>query len=172
MITKRCINIIRSGTPVSFHLQTNKITTPSICVRIDNATRYCPLHALGSGILNVRYNNSIYSAVDIIPIAHIAYNVVDSPDSYNPRYLFKIFSIKMLSSCTINNAIDVQLKIVTTWTTVLSLASAGTSASMIANTRYASYTCRLKIGNWTSSEFSVLGNSTRDVSIPEAQWGV
>ena len=169
MITKRKLNCRVKNTTYSFHLHTTAPTTHCICVRIDNAKRYCPLQS-GTKYLNVRISNAVYHAVDSTPVAQVVYNVVDSPSGYQARYLYKSFRIN--NTITINNVINVQLKIGTTWTTILSLPKQGTSSSLTSNTRKASYKCRLQVGGWTSSEFNVLGNSSKSISIPEAYWGV
>lgn len=172
MITKHLIHCISGGTEYTYHLHTNKITTPSLCVYYGQ-NLYCPTIAVGTGKLNFYYNGSNHQVLDKTPLAVITYNVVDDPQSSLSRYLYKTFNISMSYSVTINNAIEVQIQSgVSSWTTRITLSAGGTDASMTANTRLPYTNCRLKIGSWTSSTFSVLGNSNKQISIPEAQWGV
>ena len=187
MIMKECLHVIQSdGSEYKCHLQTTKLTTPSIGVR-PHATgndAYVPLESMGSGginlgSINVRYGGNNYLPKDWTPKLRFTYRVNWDPQPYSNPYYFSFLKIAMLNSVTINNPVYLYLEIGSqsqSWVNVLSLTAQGVSAETSNNYRFSGsgYKGYIKIGNWTSSKFWINNRGTYDVDIdiPEAQWGV
>lgn len=181
MITKRCLCARIGGADRKFHLQTNGLTTHNIGVRIDNADRWCPLASgVASNCINVRVGGADYHTVNYTPTLRFSYYATQSSQPYaNPYEIYKL-KIQMLNSVTINNPIELFLKIgesygVESWTNVLTLPKNTVQASQSSHYRYLSGTSMgyIKVGNWQSSAFSVsTGSHTVDIAVPEAYWGV
>lgn len=190
MIMKKCLHVIdKNGNEVKYHLQTQKLTTPSIGIR-HHAMRndaYVPLENLGgggvAGDINVRYNNSNYRPKDWTPKLRFTYTASWDSQPYANPYYFSYLKIAMLNSVTINNPIYLYLEVGAqsqSWVNVLTLTAGGVSAeqsySYSNGYRFSGSGNKgyIRIGNWTSSTFWIDNRGTHnvDVTIPEAQWGV
>lgn len=180
MITKRCLRVYKGGDKV-FHLQTNKLTTYNIGVRIDSADRYCPLASgSASNCINVRIGGADYHTVDYTPKLRFTYYSYSNSSPYVNPYKIQPQKIQLLNNVTINNPIYLFLKIgesygSETWTNVLTLPANTVQATSGSEYRYYSQSGLgyIKVGNWQSSTFSVSnGSHTVDIAIPEAYWGV
>lgn len=184
MITKRCLCARIGGADRKFHLQTNKLTTHNMGVRIDSADRWCPLvSGTASNCINVRVGGVDYHTVDYTPKLRFTYRVDWDSQPYANPYYFSYLKIAMLNNVTINNPVYLYLEVGAqsqSWVNVLTLTAGGVSAEQSYD-RYngyrfggSGYKGYIKIGNWTSSTFWINNSGTHnvDVTIPEAQWGV
>lgn len=184
MITKRRLHAIIGGTERTFHLQTNKLTTHNIGVRIDGADRWCPLASgTASNCINVRIGGADYHTVDYTPTLRFTYTANSDSQPYTNPYYFSYLKIAMLNSVTINNPVYLYLEVGAqsqSWVNVLTLTAQGVSAEQSYDKYYgyrfsgSGYKGYIKIGNWTSSTFWIDTSGTHnvDIAIPEAQWGV
>ena len=191
MIMKKCLHVInKDGSEAKYHLQTTKLTTPSIGIR-HHAMRndaYVPLESMGSGGLNVgsvnvRYGGNNYLPKDWTPKLRFTYTARQNVQPYANPYYFSYLKIAMLNSVTINNPIYLYLEVGSqsqSWVNVLTLTAGGVSAeqsySYSNGYRFSGSDNKgyIRIGNWTSSTFRINNSGTHnvDVTIPEAQWGV
>lgn len=181
MITKRRLHAIIGGTERTFHLQTNKLTTHNIGVRIDGADRWCPLASgTASNCINVRVGGADYHTVNYTPTLRFTYYAYTNSIPYKNPYVIQPQRIQMLNSVTINNPIYLYLRIgdsygAENWTNVLTLPKDTVQATSGAEYRYYSQSSLgyIRVGNWLSGFFNVsLGSHTVDIAIPEAYWGV
>lgn len=186
MITKRCLCARIGGADRVFHLQTNKLTTHNIGVRIDGADRWCPLESgTASNYINVRVGGADYHTVNYTPVLIFTYRVGYDSQPYRNPYYFSFMKIEMLGSVTINNPIELYLAggdswMAHTYTNVLTLpkdsVSAQRSDSYSTGYRFQTsdnYGGYIKIGGWTSSWIRIsTSGGTVGITIPEAQWGV
>ena len=188
MIMKKCLHVInRDGSESKYHLQTTKLTTPSIGIR-HHAMRndaYVPLESMGSGGLNVgsvnvRYGGNNYLPKDWTPKLRFTYYSYTNSIPYANPYVIQPQRIQMLNSVTINNPIYLYLRIgdsygAENWTNVLTLPADTVQATSGAEYRYYSGSSLgyIKVGNWQSGFFNVSnGSHIVDIAIPEAYWGV
>ncbi|MBR2724678.1 MAG: hypothetical protein IKB72_04505 [Ruminococcus sp.] len=182
MITKRCLCARIGGADRKFHLQTtiNPAIPHNIYVRIDNANRYCPLASgTASNCINVRIGNADYHTVDYTPKVRLTWQGGYDPQPYkNPNYIYNL-KITMLNSVTINNPIQIYMQMGDQsqyWRNVLTLPKGSVSATYAGgrdNGRFSTDSKGyIKVGNWTSSQFSIYNRTSIDITIPESYWGV
>lgn len=170
------------GTNNGYYLHTNKITTPSICVRTGGETLYCPL-TTGSSKLHVRYNNTNYGAQSYIPVINFQLYSSYTSVAYTSHYSFSIRNISMSNSVSISKQIQIQMRVYqssssyTQWYTMATLSAGATSASnysvsSISIPSSADPQYRIVIGGTQATSGTVVKYDWRSFSysIPTTYW--
>ena len=166
------------NTNYGYYLHTNKMTTPSICVRIGNETLYCPL-TTGSSKLHVRYNNTNYGAQNYTPTLNFQIYASYNGQAYSNYWTITIRNISLSNSVSISKQIQIQTRVYgnaySSWSTMATLNAGATSASGSSyNISWAGANCqyRVVIGGTQATSGTVAINGWRSFSyaIPTTYW--
>ena len=101
---------------------------------------------------------------ETIVTSTVNYNITDSPLEYSDRYLVEGLTISVNS--VVDEDLEFQIRTGNTWVTKLILPAGSISASVSGTPRWDSTTARFKLGDWTTSQFDVLGTGTRSEITP------
>ena len=184
MITKQYIGCRVGSTNYTYYLHTNKLTTPSICVRYGSNLRYCPL-TTGSSKIHVRYGSTNYGAQNWTPRLNFRLIYRTSSAAYAANYSMYIDQVTMSNSVSINKQIQIQARIkagsgssYSSWLTLTTLSAGATSASSgsasqtIQSQNAPEY--RIVIGGTqvSTGSFATVNNyKTVNYDIPSGYWG-
>lgn len=176
MITKKCLRTIIGGTQYNYHLQTTATSYGShLRVRAGGQDLYVPtsIITLGTGLKLIGANGTTYKAVDLTPHVWVDYKTSYDPKPYETPYYWEYIKIHLWEAVTINNAVYLQMEGSNGWYDVLYLSANSTGTAQRTTYRTWSTRFRIRINSWYSSAYDVgYSTSTKNIAIPEAQWGV
>ena len=166
LITKKKICWRKGNTTYSAHLFSGSLAYAdyAIKLRVGNETLLCPMRQ-GSQANRLCVTKQIgtsvntFHAVDMTPVATVIFTKTGS------SLIVNIGSPTITMNVPINNNITLLCG-----GTERGTLNAGSTSATFSNfsTNFSS-TFAIKIGNWTSSDFTSSGT---EIDIPEAQWGV
>ena len=177
MITKKCLRTIIGGTQYNYHLQTTATSYGShLRVRAGGQDLYVPTTVLtvGTGLRVIGANGTTYKAVDLTPHVWVDYKVYYDSKPYVYPYYWDYINIHLWEAVTINNAVYLQMESSNNgWYDVSYLPANSTGTAMKNSYRTYSTRFRIRINSWYSSVYDVgYSTGTKNIAIPEAQWGV
>lgn len=171
-----------SNTDYGYYLHTNKITTPSICVRTGGETLYCPL-TTGSSKLHVRYNNTNYGVQSYIPVLNFQIYFSASTGAYGYNTSMQVRNISMSNSVSISKQIQIRAKTtgnsstytLSTMNAGATSASAGSASSFSPGSSTPGATFYVYIGGSLATSYSIStygasGWQSKSYSIPTSYW--
>lgn len=165
-ITKKKICWRKGGTTYSAHLFSGSLAYAdyAIKIRVGSETLLCPMiqgNQANSLCVAKQMGTPVntFHAVDMVPVATITFSKTGS------SWLTTIVSPTITMNVPINNSIT----LLCNGTERGTLSAGSTSATFSNFTPGLSFTLAIKIGDWTSSDFTSSGT---EIVIPEAQWGV